>query len=134
MLYDHLHGTTDSELFFLMCLQEGLDADPCGAVERATRRVMQASREAGIEPAFKLTAAFADGERLFAVRYASAGAAPTLYAGGFRETGWCIMSEPFDRENPNWQAVPPGSFVTLTQAGLAIASFEPEPAALALAG
>jgi glutamine amidotransferase len=133
-LYDSRQGSTDSELFFLMCLQEGLDADPRGAVERAARRVIEACRAAGQEPAFKLTAAFADGKRLFAVRYASAGTAPTLYAGRFRDSGRCLVSEPFDRESPNWEAIPPGSFATLTRDGLTVAPFLPEPVALALVG
>ncbi|MBN9034633.1 MAG: class II glutamine amidotransferase [Rhizobiales bacterium] len=133
-LYDSRQGSTDSELFFLMCLQEGLDADPRGAVERAARRVIEACRAAGQEPAFKLTAAFADGKRLLAVRYASAGTAPTLYAGRFRDSGRCLVSEPFDRESPNWEAIPPGSFATLTRDGLTVAPFLPEPVALALVG
>lgn len=133
-LYDGRQGTTDSELFFLMCLQEDLDADPCAAVARAARRVIDALRAAGLEPAFKLTAAFSDGNGLFAVRYASAGVAPTLYAGRFRDSGRCLVSEPLDRESPNWQAIPPGSFAVLTREGLAVMPFEPELAPLALAG
>lgn len=134
-LYDELQGTTDSELFFLLMLAEGLAADPRGAAARAVARVVEAAEQAGIEPALKLTAAFSDGERLHAVRYAAGGSAPTLYAGLLRDgTGRCLVSEPFDRDGPEWQAVPPGSFVTMTRSSVAIRAFEPERrAALALA-
>jgi len=123
-LYDRLEGTTDSELFFLLMIDEGLDADPQGAVERAARRVVCAARSAGIEPALKLTAAFSDGRSLYAVRHATDGQAPTLYSSALRDgRGRCIVSEPFDREGGHWQAVPPSSFVTIGAAGMTIRPF-----------
>lgn len=132
-LYDQMEGTTDSELFFLIMLDEGLAGDPQGATARATQRVIDAARRGGIEPALKLTAAFADGDTLHAVRYATDGAAPTLYVA---ETGQgrCIVSEPFDREDAHWQAVPPASFVTVTRSSVSIRPFAPEAVRLALAG
>ena len=134
-LYDHMEGTTDSELLFLPMLQEGLDGDPQGALSRAAGHVTEASRRAGLEPALKLTAAFSDGERLHAVRYGSDGSAPTLYAAATMG-GRCLVSEPFDREGAEWHPVPPGSFVTMTRDGVTIRPFAPEAAGrrLALAG
>ncbi|MGO4831704.1 class II glutamine amidotransferase, partial [Rhizobiaceae sp. 2RAB30] len=119
--------------FFLIMLDEGLAADPQGATARATLRVMEAARKAGVDAALKLTAAFADGDRLHAVRYATDGTAPTLYTTATTH-GRCIVSEPFDREGAEWQAIPPGSFVTATMDGLSIRPFPPEQARLALAG
>ncbi|MBX3529515.1 MAG: class II glutamine amidotransferase [Rhizobiaceae bacterium] len=133
-LYAARQGTTDSELFFLLMLEEGLDHDTHGAVARAAARVLDAARAASVAPTFKLTAAFADGERLHAVRWASAGNPPSLYLGGFREAGRCVVSEPFDRDEPNWQPVAPGSFVTVTRDAVSISAFAPEGARLALAG
>lgn len=57
-VFDQREGTTDSELFFLVMLDEGLSGDPQGAVSRATSRVLETSRRAGVEPSLKLTAAF----------------------------------------------------------------------------
>jgi glutamine amidotransferase len=116
-------------------LQEGLDGDPQGALSRAAGCVIDASRRAGLEPALKLTAAFSDGERLHAVRYASEGHAPTLYAAATMG-GRCLVSEPFDREGAQWHEVPPGSFVTMTRDSVTIRPFAPEPSEkrLALAG
>ncbi|MHA6642671.1 class II glutamine amidotransferase [Mesorhizobium sp. A623] len=135
-LYDQLEGGTDSELFFLLMIDEGLAVDAQAAVSRATARVFDAARNAGIEPALKLTAAFSDGETLHAVRYASYGEAPTLYTGPFRDgIGRSLVSEPLDREGEQWQAIPPSSFVTMTRSGITVRPFAPaEAAQLSLAG
>ncbi|TGV80010.1 class II glutamine amidotransferase, partial [Mesorhizobium sp. M00.F.Ca.ET.149.01.1.1] len=102
---------------------------------RSTGRVVEAARRAGIDPALKLTAAFSDGETLYAVRYATDDHAPTLYAGAFaRRAGHCIVSEPFDRHGGEWQAIPPSSFVIMTRGGTSIRPFAPAAAPLALAG
>ena len=131
-VFDQREGTTDSELFFLLMIDEGLAGDPQGAVSRATSRVIEASRRAGLEPALKLTAAFSDGQALHAVRYATDAHAPTLYTSILRKGGRCIVSEPFDREGGDWQAIPPASFVTMTGDGIAIRPFAPVAAKLAL--
>ena len=96
---------------------------------------MEAARRAGIEPSLKLTAAFSDGETLHAVRYATDAASrrrstPPRSASG----GRCIVSEPFDRDGGNWQAIPPSSFVTITRSGMSVRPFAPRARRLALAG
>jgi predicted glutamine amidotransferase len=131
-LYDQRHGSTDSELFFLLMLDEGLDDDAQRATQRAAARVIEAARRAGIEPSLKLTAAIADGEALHAVRFATDAEAPTLYMAETAK-GRCIVSEPFDREGSAWSAVPPSSFVTITRAGASVRPFAPRHAKLALA-
>jgi predicted glutamine amidotransferase len=134
-LYAELHGTTDSELFFLLMLAEGLESDPQGAATRAVAHVVAAAGQAAMEPALKLTAAFADGETLYAIRYSTVGASPTLYAGELRGgSGRCLVSEPFDRDGPQWSPVPEASFVTMTRAGMSVCPFAPAVASLALAG
>lgn len=126
--YERIEGTTDSELFFAMMVEEGLSRDPQGAAERAAARVIETARSADIEPSLKLTAAFSDGTALHAVRYATDEHAPTLYMGDFRKSGGrCIVSEPFDREGPNWQAIPPSSFVTITHGNVSVRPFSPTP-------
>ena len=128
-LYDQIEGTTDSELFFLLMIDEGLAGNAQAAVARATLRVYEAARDAGVEPALKLTAAFSDGETLYAVRYASDGLAPTLYTAPFRNgTGRSLVSEPFDREGAQWQEIPPSSFVTITRSGITVRPFAPAAA------
>jgi predicted glutamine amidotransferase len=134
-LYDERQGTTDSELFFLLMLEDGLACDPYGAACRVTARVIDASERAGIEPALRLTAAFTDGETLYGVRYASDAFAPTLYTAEFcGSAGRCLVSEPLDREGAAWQPVPPGSFVAMTRDAVTIRPFAPAAAQLALVG
>lgn len=123
-LYDQIEGTTDSELFFFLMMDAGLETDPQGALERATSQVIAAAERAGVDPALKLTAAFSDGQAVHAVRYSTDGQAPTLYTSVFH-SGRCIVSEPFDRESAEWQAIPPASFVTMTRAGISIRPFAP---------
>jgi glutamine amidotransferase len=115
-----------------MMLDEGLERDAERAAQRAAARVIEASRQAGIEPSFKFTAAFSDGERLHSVRFATDADAPTLYMAE-TASGRCIVSEPFDREGGAWHAVPPSSFVTITRTSVAIRPFRPMPAKLAAA-
>ena len=80
-----------------------------------------------------LTAAFADGHTLYAVRYASDAHAPTLYT-SIRNGGRCIVSEPFDREGGDWQAIPPASFVTISGDDIRIRPFASAAAKFALVG
>ena len=132
--FQQREGTTDSELFFLLMLDEGLERDPYGAVTRATHRVLDALRRTGVEPSLKLTAAFSDGQVLYAVRYATDDQAPTLYTAAFAKgVGRCLVSEPFDQNVGTWHAIPSSSFVTLTRSGASIRPFAPEAAQLALA-
>lgn len=118
-----------------MMLEEGLDGDPQGAALRAARRVMDAAAKARVEPFIRLTAAFTDGVSLYAIRYATDVYAPTLYAAQPKSgSGFRLVSEPLDGEGCNWQAVPAGSFVTVTMSGMTVAAFEPEQQQFALAG
>ena len=114
-LYDHRRGATDSETLFLLAVGDGLDVEPHAALEHAVARLEALSRKAGTEPHMRLTAAFADGETLYAVRYASDTKAPSLY---YRWEdawqGWAVVSEPFDDVRNGWIPVPPGSLCRFT--------------------
>lgn len=121
--YRGIEGTTDSELLFLSMMEEGLDHDPQGAVTRAIGRVAAICRRRGLAPDIRLTAAFSDGEALHAVRYATDGKAPTLYAGEFG-TGRCLVSEPFDPEAGAWTPIPQGSFVRVTRHSATISALD----------
>ena len=131
-LYAERHGSTDSELLFLIMLAEGLETDPHGATRRAVSRVIAAARQAGLDPFLRLTAAFSDGRSLYAVRYATDRLAPTLYlSAGAR--GHSLVSEPLDRDAATWQPVPAGSFVRIGTAGLDVSPFTPAEDMLAVA-
>ena len=68
-----------------------------------------------------MTAAFSDGQRVYALRYASDTAPETLYVRSRqRSDGTLVVSEPLDDGRDDWEAVPPQSFVTLGHSGLSI--------------
>jgi glutamine amidotransferase len=78
-LYQYRKGATDSEVLFLLALGYGLTTDPYKALKLAVRELQEMSEKYGRGPAMRLSAAFSDGEKLYAVRYASDDRAPTLY-------------------------------------------------------
>ena len=124
-LYAHRRGATDSEALFLVALGEGLDIDPKGALERATARMESLSRQKGAAPHFRMTAALSDGEKLYAVRYASDEHAPTLYhRWSDSRSGRAVVSEPLET-GECWDAVPPGSFCTFDAGQVKIEPFAP---------
>jgi glutamine amidotransferase len=126
-LYPHRKGATDSEALFLVALDEGLDTDPRGALERAAARFIALARAKGQGPHLRMTVAMSEGEKLYAVRYASdAEAAPTLYYrwSGSRN-GMAVVSEPLEDGEGDWTEVPGGSFCTFRGAEVRIEEFRP---------
>jgi glutamine amidotransferase len=106
-LYDRRLGTTDSEAIFLMALAHGLAEEPVTAMARTLKVVRGLMTEAGIQEALRFTAAFTDGESLWAYRWACDAKPPTLY---FREDSGnlLIVSEPIDDKTKGWREVPKG--------------------------
>jgi predicted glutamine amidotransferase len=100
-------GTTDSEAVFLAILGAGGDKDPIGATARVLASLTDmVSSENHSEP-LRFTAALANGQDLYAFRYAANDKANTLY---YRESGGSvvIVSEPLDGKHAQWKTVPPG--------------------------
>ncbi|WP_288948906.1 class II glutamine amidotransferase [uncultured Paracoccus sp.] len=127
-LYHHRKGATDSEALFLMALGEGLDDDPAGAMARATAKFEALARARGTTPHVRLTAAFADGQRLYALRYTSDEHAPTLYhRWSSTRGGRAVVSEPLESDETDWLEVPAQSFCTFEGAEVEIAPFRPGP-------
>lgn len=122
--YPYRKGATDSEALFLVALAEGLDEDPQGALERAVKRFVALSRDKGVAPHLRLTAAFSDGETLYAVRAASDEAAPSLWHRWSESLGGrAVVSEPLEAEEDGWHTIAPGSFCTFRGDGVEIAPF-----------
>lgn len=115
-LYPSRHGTTDSEVIFLLMLANGLDKDPLGATARTLAAIEAKMRDAGETEPLRVTAAFSNGHEIYAVRYASTGKPETLYTRQRRDnSGRLLVSEPLDDGRDDWLAVPPQSFVTVTR-------------------
>lgn len=125
-LYAHRKGATDSEALFLIALGEGLERDPCAAMERAVARLTGLATLRGEAPHMRAACAFSDGQRLYAIRDASDGQAPSLFH-RWSETrqGRAVVSEPLETDQGDWQEVPPGSFCIFEGAHVTMTRFSP---------
>jgi len=103
-LYPSRTGTTDSEAVFLAMMGAELDRDPVEATRRVLRSLCQFVNEDGHRERLRFTAALANGQDLFAFRFAENDCANTLY---FRQRGdqLILVSEPFDKQ-ADWEEVP----------------------------
>ena len=115
-LYNARFGTTDSEAIFLMALANGLILDPIGAMTRTLTALRQLMNQADIKEPLRFTAAFTDGRRLWAYRWACDGRAPSLYY-RILQDGIVIASEPNEINRSSWCKVPQ-STVLIANCGL----------------
>lgn len=123
--FHHRRGATDSEALFLVALGEGMDEDPKGALERAVGRMEACARQKGDTPYCRITAAFSDGARLYAVRYASDDQAPTLYHGWSEDRGGrAVVSEPLEG-GELWELLAPGTFAVFEGEDVTVSPFTP---------
>ena len=112
--FSALQGSTDSEVFFLLLLGNGLADDPLAAFGRTIAQVMGVMAAHGVDAPFRMTAAATDGAAVHVVRFSSDGNSPSLYyrrersgaAGGADADTVLILSEPLDEATGNWIAVP----------------------------
>ncbi len=118
-LFDEIRGTADSELIFYLALSFGLEDDPPGALERAIGHVERRLDEAGIVPEVQFSAAVADGENLYAVRYSSVEDSRTLYYSRDVE----VLSEFY----PEAEQAPPGSILVVSEPLGHVARWNPVP-------
>lgn len=108
-LYPHRKGATDSELLFLYALEAGLDADPMGAIVGAHRTLEAMSEAHGRTPHLRSSAAWSDGERLYALRLSSDHIAPSVYyRWSDSRNGWAVVSEPLEVGQGGWTELQPG--------------------------
>lgn len=138
-LFPCIEGTTDSETAFYLALTLGLDEQPKRAMEYMVGRVEAEMATAGIRDPFRLTCAFSDGQRLYAVRHSTDNKPKTLYynrgAAGLGEVindaveappkGTILLSEPIDDCPDNWVEVPPASYVSVADGQVRVESFRP---------
>ena len=111
-LYIYREGATDSELIFLLALANGLDEAPEQAIAATIRQVDEVTTRRGISEPTKMTAAFSDGERVFAVRYSSDESAPSLYL-NCSDGSALVASEPLDGIADRWVPIAPAGMVVV---------------------
>ena len=139
-LFGNILGTTDSEIMFHLALTFGLESDPPAALARMAGFIEQTGREHGVPESLWMTVAATDGRSIYAVRYASDGAAPTLYHSRDMEDVYqinpalqeslgpstrVIVSEPVGAYSDMWHSVPQGSSVEVSGSRIEIRPFVP---------
>jgi predicted glutamine amidotransferase len=124
--FETIQGTTDSELLFHLALTFGLETDPLPALERMAGFVEDVGRRHGVAEPLQMTVGTSDGERVYAVRYASGPEVNSLYVSQdaravrllypdderFRhisDEARAVVSEPLGDLPGVWHEVPPSS-------------------------
>ena len=141
-LFADIHGSTDSEVIFRLALTYGLEEDPIGALERAVGFIESTARARGVPDVMQASFGFSDGERLWGVRYSTAGKSRTLFRSADAETlkqlhpenprfahlrddDYVIVSEPFSDLPGVWHEIPEATVITLDGDGVDQAAFRP---------
>lgn len=145
--FRNMLGTTDSEVLFHLALTFGLERDPLGALERMAGCVESVAAQHGTAEALWMTLGLSDGESVWAVRYASDGAAPSLHysrsvedltalglatqaAQALGPEARMIVSEPIGRIAEGWIAVPQASALHLRAGQVETRVFTPREPSL----
>ena len=143
-LFENVQGTTDSELLFHLALKFGLEEDAIGALERLAGFVEELGRRRRVSEPLQMTVGVSDGERLYAVRYASGPAVNSLYvtrdARDVRalcpddervqqlgDHSRAIVSEPLDDLPELWIEVPPSTALIIQPGDHTQIPFTPQP-------
>jgi predicted glutamine amidotransferase len=127
-LFKNIDGSTDSELMFHLALTFGLEQDPLLALERMAGFIEALGARYGIREPLQMTLGVSDGERLYAVRYASGTQVNTLFVSESIEAvralypererlqhlsanARAVVSEPLIKLKGAWREIAPGTAV-----------------------
>jgi glutamine amidotransferase len=144
-LFENVQGTTDSELLFHLALKFGLEEDVIASFERMAGFVEELGHSRGVDEPLQMTVGVSNGERLYAVRYASGPAVNSLFVTRdardvralcpqdervqqLSDEAHAIVSEPLDDLPELWIEVPPGTAVILEPGNSTHVPFTPLPA------
>ncbi len=143
-LYNHVLGSTDSELMFYLALTFGLIEDPYTGIARMVGFIEDLGRSKGVSQPLQMTLGIADGARLYAVRYSSEGRSRTLHysasvasirellpaehrarVDAFGEHAVSVVSEPFYDLEGGWRDVPESTFLCVSDGEVSLREFVP---------
>jgi glutamine amidotransferase len=133
-LFDGIQGSTDSEVLFHLALTFGLEDDPIAALERTLGLVEALADRNGIPQALQASIGVSDGERLWAVRYATDATPRTLFHSAdieslhalhpddarlqrAREGDVLVVSEPFSDLPGVWVEIPESTVLVVDARG-----------------
>lgn len=140
-LFNHIKGTTDSELMFYLALTLGLDQDALPALERMAGLVDELGRQHGVVHPLQMTLGISDGQRLIGVRYSSERSSRTLFLSRntealrdvhpdlrrFSDDARAIVSEPLSNLSDEWQEIPECTAVIVQEGQMTTHDFTPKP-------
>ncbi|EGA65507.1 class II glutamine amidotransferase [Vibrio brasiliensis] len=108
-LYLKRMGTTDSELIFLLMLQNGLVNDPVKAIKTTLESIVVAMKSKQVTEPLKASICISDGQSFWVVRYSCDSEAPTVF---IKQDGANIVlaSEPLEK-SAEWKQVTPQSIL-----------------------
>jgi predicted glutamine amidotransferase len=142
-LFSSIDGSTDSELLFHLALTFGLAREPMLALERMAGFVEHVGKQHGIAEPLQMTLGLSDGERLYAVRYATGGkvvnslfvsesleAVRELYPERdrlqhFSKDARAIVSEPLVKLPNAWREVPASTALLVSAGNIETRAFVP---------
>ena len=117
--YNARRGCTDSELFFLLMLTNGLADDAARAVSTTIEQVTQLAQQYdAMSSPIRLTCVFSDGRKIYGFRHASDHKSPSLYLSACLDHGGrAIASEPLHgtgcSQSNAWETVPEDVLIAL---------------------
>jgi len=112
-LWHQRRGATDSELLFLLIVERIANGHgPVEAVSLVLSEVRQHMDAEQITEPLRFSAALADGDDVFAFRWASDDRPPTLYHHR-AEHGQMVASEPLEGDHDGWAPLRPGAALCL---------------------
>jgi glutamine amidotransferase len=141
-LFNSIEGTTDSEVMFHLAITFGLLEDPIDGLAQMAGFVESVAAAAGVADPLQMTVGVTDGERLYAVRYASGPEANTLHYSAdveslrllypaserfahFSAASRVVVSEPLVALPGVWREVPAGSALVVEQGRVDQVPFTP---------
>jgi glutamine amidotransferase len=125
---------------FYLALTFGLERDPLAAVQKMAGFVEEVARAKGIAEPIWMTLGFSDGRKLYAVRYASDGDAPTLFHSRSMEDLWrlnpdlrdlfsstarAVVSEPVGDSASSWVEIPQSTIAIIEEGKVELEPFAP---------
>ena len=126
-------GTTDSEALFLLALSLGLTKDPVVAIHRTIRAGLETMQRHNADEPFRASMAVSNGESIWAFRYSSDQASPSLYFGSPKTRASSeaanpyntIASEPLDLASTHWNKVPEATGILWQRLGVSDFPIQP---------
>lgn len=143
-LFDGIEGTTDSEVLFHLALTFGLEEQPLLALERMAGFVEHVGHRQEVAEPLQMTIGVSDGERLYAVRYASGPVVNSLYVSNdarsvrqlypenerfqrLSDEARAVVSEPLSDLPGLWDEVPTSTAVIVQPGADTTVPFTPRP-------